>query len=36
MKNFDTSESEVNRILNYTAKIVNEYNTMIIIKSLLI
>jgi hypothetical protein len=34
MKNFDTSESEVNKILNCTTKIVNEHSIIIIIKSL--
>jgi len=36
MKNVDTSESEVNLILNYTTKFVNEYNRIIIIKSFLL
>jgi hypothetical protein len=36
MKNFDTSESEVNIILNYTAKVVNEYNIITIIESLFV
>jgi len=36
MKNFDTNESEVNIILNYTTKVVNEYDRIIIIKSFLL